>query len=150
MVQTSAFLFSCSHEKIKIASTIPFLIQIKSDWRCAWLFQGTCKTTSITATPTFVKLQHLSKIVLSTSSQLREQNWFVHFSYWRTATLTLGAFFQPPNLIPAYSGYFFKPSEGKILKNNLPIYRVLCRKKKNTINKADIQCCFMILQPNSF
>lgn len=31
MVQSSAFLFSCSQEKIKIASTIPFLIQIKSD-----------------------------------------------------------------------------------------------------------------------
>lgn len=120
-------LFSCSQGKIKIASTIPFLIQIKSDWRCAGLFQGTCKTTSITATPTFVKLQHLSEIVVSTSRQLREQNRFAHSGSRRAATLS--ATQSNPNKLKI----FFKLSEGKQFSN---LQGFLCvKKKKPHINK---------------
>lgn len=112
MVRSTAFLFSCSQENTKIASAIPSLIQMKSDGRCAGLFQGTCKATSVTATPTFAKLWHLSKLFRAQqrakgakstcAPQLRE-----------SSSPKLGAFFRRPNLTPTYSRFFFKPSEGK-------------------------------------
>lgn len=80
------------------------LVQIRSDWRSAWMFPGNCKTTSVAVASYFVKLLHLQ-----TSKLLRIRSWVwaphICPGLWGTPVLCLLLFF------PTTSSHHHSPRE---------------------------------------